>query len=117
MQSPQHILVSRTDKIGDLILSLPVFQSLRKAFPNARITALVSAYAKEVVEDHPAIDAIEVIDPSEGVGVLAERLKSLNADVFIALYPRPKLALAAWLAIRATSSMRGSCRHSPGCIS
>ena len=96
--SPQHILVSRTDKIGDLILSLPVFQSLRKAFPNARITALVSAYAQEVVEGHPAIDSVEVIDPHEGVAALTERLKSLNADVFIALYPRPKLALAAWLA-------------------
>jgi len=96
--SPRHILVSRTDKIGDLILSLPVFQSLRKAFPKARITALVSSYAKEVVQDHPAVDSIEVIDPHEGVGQLAERLKNLNADVFISLYPRPKLALAAWLA-------------------
>jgi len=96
--SPKHILISRTDKIGDLILSLPVFQSLRKAFPNARITALVSAYAKEVVQGHPAIDSVEVIDPRDGTGPLIERFKSLNADVFIALYPRPKLALAAWLA-------------------
>ncbi|HTA75937.1 MAG TPA: glycosyltransferase family 9 protein [bacterium] len=96
--SPRHILVSRTDKIGDLILSLPVFQSLRKKFPRARITALVSAYAQEVVQGHPAVDAVEVIDPQEGVGQLTGRLKNLNADVFIALYPRPKLALAAYMA-------------------
>jgi ADP-heptose:LPS heptosyltransferase len=96
--SPKHILVSRTDKIGDLILSLPVFQSLRKAFPDARITALVSAYAKEVVQGHSAVDSVEVIDPRDGIGPLTERLKELNADVFIALYPRPQLALAAWLA-------------------
>ncbi|HTA76123.1 MAG TPA: glycosyltransferase family 9 protein [bacterium] len=96
--SPRHILVSRTDKIGDLILSLPVFQSLRKAFPNARITALVSAYAKEVVQGHPAIDSVELYDPREGVGPTLERFKQLNPDVFIALYPRPKLALAARLA-------------------
>jgi ADP-heptose:LPS heptosyltransferase len=96
--SPRHILVSRTDKIGDLILSLPVFQSLRKVFPKARITVLVSAYAQEVVQDHPAVDAVEVIDPQEGIAELRDRLKSLNADVFIALYPRPKLATAAWLA-------------------
>jgi len=95
---PRHILVSRTDKIGDLILSLPVFQSLRKAFPKARITALVSPYAHEVVRDHPAVDSVEVVDPSESVGQLTERFKNLNADIFIALYPRPKLALAAWLA-------------------
>jgi heptosyltransferase-2 len=96
--TPRHILVSRTDKIGDLILSLPVFQTLRKAFPHARITALVSAYAKEVVQGHPAVDAVEVIDPRDGMGPLIQRLKSLDADVFIALYPRPKLAIAAWLA-------------------
>ncbi len=96
--SPKHIVVSRTDKIGDLILTLPVFQSLRKAFPNAKITALVSAYAQEVVQGHPAIDAVEIYDARNGMGPLKEQLQKLNADVFIAVYPRPKLALAAWLA-------------------
>jgi heptosyltransferase-2 len=59
---------------------------------------LVSAYAQEVVQGHPAVDAVEIFDPRDGMGPLIARLKSLNADVFIALYPRPKLAFAAWLA-------------------
>ncbi len=95
---PKHILVSRTDKIGDLLLSLPVFQTLRKAFPRARITALVSSYAKEIVQGHPAIDAVETVEPGENFWTLKRRLKNLQVDTFIALYPRPKLALAAWLA-------------------
>src|SRR6185503_21310225 len=94
--SPRHILVSRTDKIGDLLLSLPVFQTLRRTFPRARITALVSSYAKEIVQGHPAIDAVETVDPSESPWALSRRLKALKVDTFIALYPRPKLALAAW---------------------
>jgi len=39
----KHILVSRTDKIGDLILSLPVFQSLKASFPGVKITITTDA--------------------------------------------------------------------------
>jgi ADP-heptose:LPS heptosyltransferase len=95
---PNHILVSRTDKIGDLMLSLPVFQTIRKAFPEARITALVSSNTKEIVQGHPAVDAVETVEKNDSVLSLARRFKKIEADVFILLYPRPKLALAAWLA-------------------
>lgn len=95
---PKHILVSRTDKIGDLLLSLPVFQTLRAAFPETRLTAFVSDYAKEIVQGHPAVDTVELFNPSEGLFKLAERFRRLKPDIFIILYPRPKLVLAAWLA-------------------
>jgi ADP-heptose:LPS heptosyltransferase len=95
---PRHIVVSRTDKIGDLILSLPVFQTLKDSFPQAKITALVSPYAQEIVRNHPAIDGVELVAPGEGFFSIAGRLKKMEADVFLALYPRPKLALAAWWA-------------------
>jgi len=95
---PQHILVSRTDKIGDLILTLPLFQSLKAKFPQARLTALVSSYAKEIVTAHPAIDQVETFDKGDGVFSLAGRIKKLNPDVFLAVYPRPSIAWAAALA-------------------
>lgn len=95
---PKNILVSRTDKIGDLLLSIPVFQALREFFPQTRLTALVSPYAQEIVEGHPSVDGIETVDPSEGIFSLADRLRRLKPDVFLALYPRPKIVLAAWLA-------------------
>ncbi|HET9869513.1 MAG TPA: glycosyltransferase family 9 protein [bacterium] len=95
---PRHILVSRTDKIGDLLLSLPVFQTLRAAFPKAKITALVSPYAKEIVQGHPAVDSVELLHPGEGFLSLQSRFRKLAPDVFLALYPRPAVALAAWAA-------------------
>ena len=79
-------------------LALPVFQTLRTAFPQARLTALISPAAKPTVQGHPAIDAIELVEKEEGVFKLAERLRKMGADSFILLYPRPKLVLAAWLA-------------------
>lgn len=96
--SPKHILVARTDKVGDLLLSLPTFQVLKKAFPDARLTALVSPYAKEIVQNHPAVDAVELYEKEESFFTLSRRFKALNPDVFIALYPRPKQVWAAWMA-------------------
>ena len=95
---PRHILVARTDKLGDLLLALPTFQALRKAFPGARLTALVRPYAKEIVQNHPAVDAVELLEEGQGLFGLAERFKALKPDVFIALYPRPRQVLAAWVA-------------------
>ena len=94
---PKHILVARTDKVGDLLLSLPTFQALRKAFPDARITALVSPYAKEIVQNHPAVDAVEVYEKGDRIFTLTQRLETLKPDVFIALYPRFLQVLAARL--------------------
>ncbi len=96
--NPKHILVARTDKVGDLLLSLPVFQTLKAAFPQARLTALVSSYAKEIVQNHPAVNAVELLDPEESLWKLASRFKTLAPDVFITLYPRPQQVIAAWMA-------------------
>jgi len=95
---PQHILIARTDKVGDLLLSLPTFQALKKAFPNTRLTALVSPYAKEIVQNHPAVDAVELYEKGENLWGLVRRFKALKPDVFIALYPRVQQVWAARLA-------------------
>ncbi len=100
MATPKHILVSRTDKIGDLLCSLPVFQTLREAFPQARLTALVRPYTRELVQGHPAVDDVELLEEGESALQLAARFKKLEADAFIALYPRPSIAFAAaWAGI------------------
>lgn len=94
----KHILVSRTDRIGDLILSLPVFQSLKASFPGVKITALVSPYAREVVEAHPDVDHVELLSRADTLPTLIWKFRQLECDAFLALYPRPWLALAARVA-------------------
>ena len=95
---PQHIIVACTEAPGDVLLALPVFQTLRAAFPQARLTALIHPSAKAMAQGHPAIDAIELVEKEEGIFKLAGRLRKLNADTFITLFPRSRLVLAAWLA-------------------
>ena len=96
--NPQHIVVACTDRAGNVLLALPLFQTLRRAFPQAKITAWVKPEARPMVQGNPAIDHVESVEETEGIGALAKRLKLLSVDTFISVYPRPKLVLAAWRA-------------------
>ncbi len=58
----KKILVIRNDKIGDLITSTNVFRELKKNFPNAKISALVSKSSKKLIERNKNIDKIFVAD-------------------------------------------------------
>ncbi len=62
MKSFKNILVVRTDRIGDVVLTSPAFKELRGAFPYAKITALVVPSTKELVEGNPNIDQVLVDD-------------------------------------------------------
>jgi heptosyltransferase III len=59
------ILVTRTDKIGDLILSLPVIKTIKKVYPDIPIHMMVSSYAYPVVENYPGLSSIIRYDASD----------------------------------------------------
>ena len=96
--SPRHILIACADNPASLFAVLPAFQSLKTAFPQARLTAYIDPSGQAILQGHPAVDGTLTAIRDEGIFKLAGRLRSLEADTFINLYPRPKLALAAWLA-------------------
>jgi heptosyltransferase-2 len=98
MKKFSNILVCRTDKIGDVILTLPVVNALRDFYPDARITFLASEYASEILYAHKAIDEILIYNPSESVFELFKKIKGKNFDLAIVVFPVFKIALALWLA-------------------
>lgn len=53
-----RILVIRTDRIGDLVLSTPALRVLRDHFPHARITCLTAPGTREIVEGNPCLDYV-----------------------------------------------------------
>lgn len=59
----QSILISRTDSIGDVILTLPIAHALRARFPNAHISFLGKSYTRPVIERCSNID--EFVDLSD----------------------------------------------------
>ena len=80
----KRILVSRTDKIGDLVLSIPSFFMLKKMYPNAELVVIVRKYNVDIVKNLPYIDRIVIIDEYSKAELL-EKIAYFKADVFIAL--------------------------------
>ena len=54
----RKILVVRNDNIGDLILTTPAIEALRRAFPDVFLAVLVADYTKEAVVGNPHIDKV-----------------------------------------------------------
>ena len=52
------ILVIRLDRIGDMTLSLPAIEAIRRRFPNAAISVMVRPYTQDIVNGHPAVDEV-----------------------------------------------------------
>ncbi len=52
------ILVTRTDRLGDLVLTLPVFESLKTACPDWEIHAMVAPGAVPLVENDPHLSRV-----------------------------------------------------------
>ena len=50
MSNAKSILVIRNDKLGDFMLAWPAFALLKKQYPESEITALVTAYKKDMAE-------------------------------------------------------------------
>jgi ADP-heptose:LPS heptosyltransferase len=90
--SHAHLLICRTDNIGDLVLTLPLAGFLKQQFPHCRITFLCRAYAQGVVERCVFVDAVLTLE------TLVEPEAALRAggfDVVIFAFPQRKLAQAA----------------------
>ena len=81
----KRILVARTDKIGDLVLSIPSFFMLKKMYPNAELIVLVRGYNADIVRNLSYIDRFIKIDGFTKDELL-EKIAYFKADVFIALY-------------------------------
>ncbi|MFA6456439.1 MAG: glycosyltransferase family 9 protein [Bacteroidota bacterium] len=94
----KKILLVRTDRIGDVVLSLPMLPLIKKKFPNASITVMVRPYTKELVERHSLVDEIILWDESLSVAHYVSLLRAKEFDIAILPYPRFNLSLIIFLA-------------------
>ncbi len=61
-EKQKNILIVRTDRIGDVVLTTPAIAALRNHFPNERISILVSAQTVDLVVGNPNLDDVLVDD-------------------------------------------------------
>ena len=62
MKEPKRILIVRTDRIGDVILSTPAIKNLREAYPNTYIGFMSRPYTKEILEGNPDLNEVIIYD-------------------------------------------------------
>ncbi len=63
MNIPTNVIISRTDSIGDVVLSLPLATVLKQQFPHMFIGFMGTKYTKAIIESCSAVDVfIDVED-------------------------------------------------------
>jgi heptosyltransferase III len=89
-----HILISRTDAIGDVMLTLPMVGYLKQVYPHLRITFLGNTYTKPVLDCCTAIDTVLVYAELEKLPQQAQLqiVKDLHADAIIHVFPNKAIA-------------------------
>lgn len=82
-----RILLSRTDRVGDLILSTPAIATLRRSFPDARITMVCSDYNRVVVQNNHDINYLETLPNGVDPSAFGRTFRG-QFDLAMALAPR-----------------------------
>lgn len=80
----KNILIVRTDRIGDVVLTTPAIKALREGYPEARISILVNPLTRDLVKGNPYLDEILIDDrehQNKGLGFL-KLVKSLHQKKF-----------------------------------
>lgn len=90
-KSRERILIVETDKIGDVLLTLPAVNAVRKAFPDSRIDFLINPNVKDIIINNPDIDNI-LLYKTKKDSELLEKIKTNNYNSALILFPDPDIA-------------------------
>ncbi len=90
--------IFRTDRIGDVLLTLPLAAAIKRQYPSAKVLFCAQEYTSELVRLCPDVDEVVAI-PDRDVPLFsadfAARLRALHIDTAVFAFPRPGLLLAA----------------------
>lgn len=92
-----NILLSRTDSIGDVVLTIPMAGYLKLKFPECKVFFLGKTYTKAIVESSSFVDEFVnwddfAMNPEKKQ---VQLLKSLNIDWLIHVFPNKSIARLA----------------------
>lgn len=100
----KKILVIRTDRIGEVLLSTPILTALKEKWPEAEISVMVRPEVRGLLEGNPNVNEIIEWIPAfptfAGTEMtnLVRFLKANKFDVVIIVNPKKEFHLAAFLA-------------------
>jgi heptosyltransferase-3 len=93
----ERIIISRTDSIGDVLLTLPICDWIKKHYPNAHIIFLGKEYTLPILQAYKAIDEVYNWNEFEQLPTVQRlsKFRSLNADAIIHVFPNKEIASLA----------------------
>ena len=92
MPEAKKILISRTDAIGDVCLTLPACQAIKNAYPTAQLTYLCKQYTESVVACFEPIDHILTLEQLEQESDTDRAMQLGKFDVVLHLFPNKRVA-------------------------
>lgn len=90
----KHVLISRTDSIGDVMLTLPLVAWLKERYPTCTITFLCRHYTEKIVSCYEGVDHILTLDTLQALSPeeQVKQLQQLKIDSAVHVFPRKELA-------------------------
>ena len=95
----KRILVLCPNWVGDVVMATPVFDGLRRNYPEAQITGVIRRYAAGVIKDGPWFDGIIELNDKTLSGFLAgvRAIRSVAPDMALVLPNSFRSSLFAFL--------------------
>jgi ADP-heptose:LPS heptosyltransferase len=84
VENPASICVLQLGKLGDMVLTTPLFAGLRELYPAAEITLLTSEGSRVIAEAHPAVTTVIAVPGGiRRIPFLATLLRRRRFDLYI----------------------------------
>ena len=93
----KNILVTRTDRLGDVILTLPLISEVKNIFADSHVLFLVKRYVSDIVNNYESIDELVFEEDIPGFLKKYKFFKKKKIDLVINVKPEFSLALIFFL--------------------
>ncbi len=104
MPRDPRILIVRTDRIGDVVLTTPAIHALRRSYPKAFLSILVSPLTRDLVHRNPDLDEVLLDDRGgehqglSGFWKLVRHIQQKKFDRAIVFHTKRRTNLLCFLA-------------------
>ncbi len=96
LTKPLRIIISRTDSIGDVVLTIPMAGWIKKNYPNSKVIFIGRNYTIPVIRCSKNIDEIISWDLFTSKEEQILLMKKLKADIIFHAFPEKEVVKAAY---------------------
>jgi ADP-heptose:LPS heptosyltransferase len=97
--APKKILIIQLRQLGDILLTSPCIEEVKRAFPQARLSFLSHRMGKAILEKNPFLDQLITYHEQDSLALQWQRLAQLRRerfDLVIDFMNNPRSAIFSW---------------------